>query len=819
MKKFISCLLVVLLIIPSTVALAADGYDVDEKVVTKADATEFADDLKALDGEVSDRLIVSTDKKIDFMGASGVADGIEGLYVLQYDTFAEAKKAEQYYNSLSYINYVEYDIEQKHAVCSEETTADIAPLCVSTVNSNIDDAMKLLRRENYAASDMKIAVIDTGVCDTAFTHDRLVSGGYSYIDGLSSDGTEDVYGHGTKVAGTIILNTPENVKIATYQIFDSNASGTASSAISAIYLSVADGCKILNCSFKFEVQGATEKSAFEAAIDYADENGVFIICSSGNNSLCIDTYVLYPTMSDRTITVGAVEPDNQKASFSNWGKCIDIYATGTSMITYDTNGKLYTNWRGTSAACPVVSSACAIMISACPDITFDELRTLLVSTGAALNDDNKNAPYEITLDAYAALCELTGKSLERVNLDYEINKNESTLRSDISFSADSGAEIYYFTSTDTKIYMPYNDTVTSNYSKYNGSDEINLESDMIVTACAYAPDKAKSKLQIFQAPDYYDDCGYWIDDENADSSMMLWNLTDATVDLSDVEFKKVGEFCFAGNKYIETVILPESVKQIDYFAFANCPNLKTVIAPGVEACGRYAFYQCDSLVNVEMPNVTVANTGMFKNCHKLETAKLGVLTEIDNHAFYGCENLKLVKTTSDDISFAERTFYNCNELTISTPSGSAMETFANENDIDLLGDVEKVGGSIRATDAGMRLGFKYVGENNPHIEEYGFVYSYSKTDDLTVDNAKIKSADNRIDHGEYTTYNLVFTSVPSTEYETDVSARAYIKIGGEYFYSDVLQRNYLQIANAVLADDEIDENTKSAVRNIISTEV
>ena len=253
-------------------------------------------------------------------------------------------------------------------------------------------------------------------------------------------------------------------------------------------------------------------------------------------------------------------------------------------------------------------------------------------------------------------------------------------------------------------------------------------------------------------------------------------------------------------------------------AFANCPNLKTVIAPGAEACGRYAFYQCNNLVDVEMPNVTVANTGMFKNCSSLETAKLGTLTEIDNHAFYGCENLKLVKTTEDNISFAVNTFKDCNDLTIYTPKDSTMETYAKENNIPLLGEVTANGGSIRVTDAGLRFGYKYEGEYNPNIEEYGFVYNSGVTNDLTVDNTLKLIANNRIDHGNNTTYNLVFTNVPYTDkaFNQMISAKAYIKIGGEYFYSDVVQHSYNTVADAVLNDDTMPNDVKDKVRDILS---
>lgn len=117
----------------------------------------------------------------------------------------------------------------------------------------------------------------------------------------------------------------------------------------------------------------------------------------------------------------------------------------------------------------------------------------------------------------------------------------------------------------------------------------------------------------------------------------------------------------------------------------------------------------------------------------------------------------------------------------------------------------------------MRFGYQYNGEVNKNIEEYGFVYNSGTTDNLTVDNALKLVANNRIDHGDYTTYNLVFTSVPYTDkaFNQMISAKAYIKIGGEYFYSNVVQHSYNTVANAVLKDETIDSNTKDAVQNIL----
>ncbi|MCH5314398.1 MAG: S8 family serine peptidase [Eubacterium sp.] len=826
MKKIISILCVLCIIIPCNIAVAAEGFTPGEDYVTRSEAIQFAEELKEMDEKSYDpscRLIVSSSKQIDYLDAIDVATGIDDLYVLQFDNESSAEKAEKYYNSLSYVNYVEYDYEVTDAVCEAKDDFDFMPQCVSTVNSNIDDAIKLIHKEGIKMSKIKVGVIDSGIAVTSCTKNRI-DGGYSYVDGYKEDGTEDRRGHGTKVAGTIIQNSLDNIRLYSYQIIDKDGGSSLTKAASAIYLGVADGCKVLNCSFGNDNAGFIHTTLLNA-VDYATKNNVFVIAAAGNKSMNLKDSYHQPAIFESTITVGATGQNKGLASFSNFGEGVDIYATGNGMTSYDNNGKQVTDWNGTSAATPVVSSICALLILTQPNITVSEVKELLLETGMATNENNQNDEHRVIADAYECIKQLTGAELEQVQFDYTVINNSDTNCSDISFNCDDeNASIYYYDNLGGTLEIPYKVWVANNFNLYTPGETVSFSKYRIVTSCAYAPGKAKT-VQYFQAPIYDYDSGYLM---SSASTTRQYNtlsrcqlINEKVIKVPEIidgyEVQKIDDYCFLGNQTVETIILPETVKEIGYYSFANCPNLKTVIAPGVENCERYAFYLCDNLVNVEMPNLTQANTGMFKNCTNLEIAKLGTLTEIDNHAFYGCENLKLVKTTADAISFSARTFYNCNDLTIATPKGSAMETFAKENDIALLGEVIANGGNIRVTDAGLRFGYQYNGEENKNIQEYGFVYNSGETDNLTVDNALKLVANNRIDHGEYTTYNLVFTDVPYTDkaFNQKISAKAYIKIGNEYFYSDVVTHSYNTIANAVLNDETIDSNTKKAVQKIL----
>ena len=130
MKKLLPIILSIIMILPCNIALAADEFTPEENFVSKAEATQFAEELKELDEESYDsscRLIVSSSKQIDYLDAVDTATGIDDLYVLQFDDDSSAKKAEEYYKSLSYVKYVEYDYEEENMLCEAEDDFDFFP--------------------------------------------------------------------------------------------------------------------------------------------------------------------------------------------------------------------------------------------------------------------------------------------------------------------------------------------------------------------------------------------------------------------------------------------------------------------------------------------------------------------------------------------------------------------------------------------------------------------------------------------------------------------------------------------------------------------
>lgn len=187
--------------------------------------------------------------------------------------------------------------------------------------------------------------------------------------------------------------------------------------------------------------------------------------------------------------------------------------------------------------------------------------------------------------------------------------------------------------------------------------------------------------------------------------------------------------------------------------------------------------------------------------------------------------------------------------TIIAPYGSAAYQWVqheNRNterfkfiDSDSIG--KKLGGQIRTKDSGLRFGFifdeanlgfdisEYENLYSRIRKEYGFVYTY---DDVSEDeqeaNTQVRNgtdgaytieATKRDVNGTVSQYNAVFTGIPASHYDSKISARAYICIDGMYFYTPVATRSFNDIAKQIIVDDEIDQNTRNEVYNLINREV
>ena len=327
-----------------------------------------------------------------------------------------------------------------------------------------------------------------------------------------------------------------------------------------------------------------------------------------------------------------------------------------------------------------------------------------------------------------------------------------------------------------------------------------------------------------------------------------------------------GSMCFSSTRNLKEFNAPKLTNLPDNtFNYSTIENIEL---PNVVVLGEEIFYM-SNIKSIKLDSVTEISTNAFGDCSDLETLYLPSATHISSGVFINnlyddssTVNIKifapnLVSLDSLPEQQGGATLYTSDKLesitvtpdydyTIVAPLNSYSEQWTEENGCNFIPsdyrdssvsspvNVEDKGRSIRVTKTGLRFGFSW--DEIPEIEnlasdiEYGFIYHYNydntpyDSSQLTVenvetDNIKQKTAYN-LDHSTEgtTVFNLVFTDIPASNYDTNISVRAYVCIDGMYFYSNSLNGSFEEVSSLVLQDEEIDQNTKNAVEKLLNKE-
>ena len=163
------------------------------------------------------------------------------------------------------------------------------------------------------------------------------------------------FGHGTLVAGLIHAAAPE-ADLVPIRAFDSYGNSSLFLATAAIYAAVELEVDVINMSFSI----GEHSRAFKEALDYAWSQGVVLVASVGNDG--IDAEGIYPAAYPTVIAVAATDFDDRRASFSNFGRTVNVTAPGELVVSTHPGG-LYARASGTSFSAPIVSGAAALLLS------------------------------------------------------------------------------------------------------------------------------------------------------------------------------------------------------------------------------------------------------------------------------------------------------------------------------------------------------------------------------------------------------------------------------------------------------------------------
>ncbi len=272
---------------------------------------------------------------------------------------------------------------------------------------NVHDAWDV----TTGSKNVRVGVIDSGIAYHNDLNKNVVEGYDFYYN--NSKTTDDVLGHGTKVAGIIaaeanngrgVSGIAPNVTLVPLQNYNDgyNEPDTGASVAAINYAINLWGTDKQISILNYSVSGF----GWGDAIMFAVKNfpGLFV-WAAGNDGRNVETYKFANEYNlDNLISVGAIDKSGQRSVWSAtgsscFGKYVNIFAPGGkgSEIYVDgdtiaTTGleHTYVGFNGTSAAAPHVTGVAALMLSANPNLTAKQLKSLILKYS---NEITINTPY------------------------------------------------------------------------------------------------------------------------------------------------------------------------------------------------------------------------------------------------------------------------------------------------------------------------------------------------------------------------------------------------------------------------------------------
>ena len=328
--------------------------------------------------------------------------------------------------------------------------------------------------------DIVVAVIDTGV---DYTHLDLKNNIWINTKEIAGNGIDDdangfvddlrgwdfiyndndpfdVYGHGTHVAGTIaaegnnsigVIGVAPQAKIMIAKGLGDDGWGSISALANCVKYAADNGAKVLNNSWG----GNGSSQLITDAFHYADTKGCVAIAAAGNENSNVKDSL--PANIDTVIAVAAIDSNNQKASFSNFGEKIEVASPGVAILSTvplakscetagNERGKIgHCVYNGTSMACPHTAGVAALILSKDPRLINKDVRQIIQDSSDDIGTPGKDIYFGYgRLNAQKAL-NLTGSykiavtsPADNVFIKASINVLGSTLIADFQ-----KYELYY----------------------------------------------------------------------------------------------------------------------------------------------------------------------------------------------------------------------------------------------------------------------------------------------------------------------------------------------------------------------------------------
>lgn len=217
-----------------------------------------------------------------------------------------------------------------------------------------------------SGNGVDVYVVDTGILATHPDFGGRAVSGTDTVD--NDDNATDCNGHGTHVSGTIggsSYGLAKQARLIGVRVLDCNGSGATSGVVAGLDWIVEHHRAGQPASANMSLGGGAS-TALDAAVNRVIADGVTMAVAAGNENA--DACTKSPARVPNALTVAASDRNDARASFSNRGTCVDLFAPGVDITSaWLANG---TNTiSGTSMATPHVAGAAALYLESHPSAT------------------------------------------------------------------------------------------------------------------------------------------------------------------------------------------------------------------------------------------------------------------------------------------------------------------------------------------------------------------------------------------------------------------------------------------------------------------
>ncbi|GAA0486841.1 hypothetical protein GCM10008986_10310 [Salinibacillus aidingensis] len=250
------------------------------------------------------------------------------------------------------------------------------------------------------SSDVTIAVLDTGINKNHPDLKGRVLPGFDFVNNDSLP--DDDHFHGTFIAGIIAANADRQgmtgldfqSKILPVKVGNQKGTLSIEHIVEGIHYAMQQGADVINMSYSSTQPSLIEKKAIKAAYDA----GIVLVAAAGNDNVITPQY---PASYPGVISVSAIDQNDRKADFSNYGNYVDITAPGVNIFsTYYEGG--YATAAGTSFSAPMVSALAGLIKAEHPSWKNYEIEWAL-EAGAESGEEWENVNGYGIVNGYKSL--------------------------------------------------------------------------------------------------------------------------------------------------------------------------------------------------------------------------------------------------------------------------------------------------------------------------------------------------------------------------------------------------------------------------------